>query len=88
MRQYMVHDFKTESVVFRGTESQCLNYINEEHPDQELELYWADPGDRHYIKPSFEEWLSFYYYEGFDANGLTDEEYYELEDAYNKEVSK
>ena len=47
MRQFMVHDFTTESVVFRGTEAECLEYINN-HPDQELELYWADPGERHY----------------------------------------
>lgn len=40
---------------------------------------------------SFEEWLNFNFYEGFaeDANsGLTDEEYYELEDAYYAEVEK
>lgn len=53
-RQYMVHSFETESVVFRGTESECGNYINE-HPTQELELYWAEPGDRHYKAEENEE---------------------------------
>ena len=31
---------------------------------------------------SFEEWLNREYYEGFDPSGLSDEEYYELEDAW------
>ena len=47
MTQYMVHSFDTESVVFRGTEKECLEYINN-HETEELELYWANPGDRHY----------------------------------------
>lgn len=34
------------------------------------------------IFKTFEEWLAYYYYEGFDVSGLTDEEYYELEDLY------
>lgn len=44
-------------------------------------------------KPSYEdycfqEWLNEKFYEGFDPSGLSDEEYYELEDEYMKEVSK
>lgn len=31
---------------------------------------------------SFQEWLDWVYYEGFDPSGLSDEEYYELEDEY------
>lgn len=46
--QYMVHDFKTESVVFRGTEQECTDYINAQPIDAELELYWAKPGEPHY----------------------------------------
>lgn len=46
--QYMVHDFKTESVVFRGTEKECMEYINNAPREAELELYWAEPGDKHY----------------------------------------
>ena len=33
-------------------------------------------------KLSFQEWLDWEYYEGFDPSGLSDDEYYELEDAY------
>lgn len=35
---------------------------------------------------TFQEWLNKTYYEGFDASGLSDDEYYELEDAYRREV--
>lgn len=45
--QYMVHSFESERVVFRGTEQECLDYINENYPE-ELELYWAYPGEPHY----------------------------------------
>ena len=31
---------------------------------------------------TFQEWLDYTYYEGFDTSDLTDEEYYELEDLY------
>lgn len=50
MTQYMVHDFYSESVVFRGTEKECLEYINQNDGKNhmELELYWANPGDRYY----------------------------------------
>lgn len=50
MTQYMVHDFYSESVVFRGTEQECLEYINQNDGKNhmELELYWANPGDRYY----------------------------------------
>ena len=34
---------------------------------------------------SFQEWLDKTYYPGFDASGLSDDEYYELEDTYNAE---
>lgn len=33
---------------------------------------------------SFREWLDFTYYEGFDPSGLSDEEYWELEDNYQE----
>lgn len=95
MKQFMVHDFSTESIVLRDTEARCLEYINN-HPDQELELYWAEPGERHYKHVitteedkdmTFQEWLDHMFYEGFDASGLSDEEYYALEDQYNQEVN-
>lgn len=34
---------------------------------------------------SFQEWLDFRFYPGFDASGLSDEEWYELEDEYHIE---
>lgn len=34
---------------------------------------------------SFQEWLDKTFYPGFDASGLDDDEYYELEDLYNYE---
>lgn len=44
--QFMVHDFTSDSVVFRGTENECCEWMKEhevEYPD--CELYWALPGD-------------------------------------------
>ena len=37
---------------------------------------------------SFRDWLNANYYDGFDPSGLSDEEYYELEDQYRAEVSR
>lgn len=40
-------------------------------------------------KMSFKEWLDFTYYPGFSeaaSGGLSDEEYYELEDAYRRDM--
>ena len=49
--QFMVHSFRTESVVFRGTEEECLKYINDNDSEAfPLELYWASKGDKHYIE--------------------------------------
>lgn len=31
---------------------------------------------------TFREWLDFTFYPGFDTGGLSDEEFYELEDVY------
>lgn len=41
--QCMVHDFFTESIIFRGNREECEKYINENN--RELELYWASPDD-------------------------------------------
>ena len=35
---------------------------------------------------TFQEFLDYYYWKGFDASGLSDEEYYELEDLWNDYV--
>lgn len=37
---------------------------------------------------TFREWLDRNFYEGFDIYGLSDDEYYELEDAYEKEMKR
>ena len=37
---------------------------------------------------TFKEWLAKEFYPGFDCSGLTDEEYWELEDLYLKEVEE
>lgn len=48
--QYMVHSFRLESIVFRGSEKECLEYINK-YDSQEfpLELYWASKGEKYFI---------------------------------------
>ena len=33
---------------------------------------------------SFRQWVNATYWDGFDVDGLSDEEYYELEDAWYK----
>ena len=49
--QFMVHCFRTESVVFRGTEEECIQYINDNDSEAfPLELYLASKGDKHYIE--------------------------------------
>ena len=35
---------------------------------------------------TFQEFLDYYYWKDFDASGLSDEEYYELEDLWNDYV--
>lgn len=37
---------------------------------------------------SFLEWLETVFYPDFDPSGLSDEEYYELEDQYNREMEE
>ena len=49
--QFMVHCFRIESVVFRGTEEECIQYINDNDSEAfPLEVYWASEGDKHYIE--------------------------------------
>lgn len=33
---------------------------------------------------TFREWLDITFYPGFDASGLNDQQYYDLEDMYNQ----
>lgn len=47
--QYMVHDFDSASVVFRGTRQECEDWIVEhEMTYPHCELYWALPDDQHF----------------------------------------
>lgn len=57
MTQYMVHCFYREAIVFRGTEEECLKFINENDGKDkyELELYWANPGDKYYREEEEQE---------------------------------
>lgn len=51
--QYMVHNFRCETIDFRGSEDECIKYIIE-HDSKEfpLELYWQYPGDKYYKTPN------------------------------------
>lgn len=47
--QYMVHDFDSASVVFRGTQQECEDWIVEhEMTYPNCEFYWALPDDQHF----------------------------------------
>ena len=37
---------------------------------------------------SFREWVDYYYWKGFDVDSLSDEEYYALEDEWNKYIEQ
>lgn len=50
--QWGVHQFSTESIIFRGTEEECQTYIDD-RPElwDDAEVYFMTPDDPHYIKP-------------------------------------
>ena len=49
--QFGVHQFSTESIIFRGTEDECIKYIDE-RPElwDDAEVYFMTPDDPHYRK--------------------------------------
>lgn len=49
--QYGVHQFSTESIIFRGSEEECIRYIDE-RPElwDDAEVYMMTPDDPHYQK--------------------------------------
>ncbi len=47
--QWGVHQFSTDSIIFRGTEEECANYINDNELWNDAEVYMIKPDDRHYI---------------------------------------
>jgi len=49
--QWGVHQFSTESIIFRGTQEECQRYIDD-RPElwDDAEVYFMTPDDPHYIK--------------------------------------
>ena len=45
--QLMVHDFDSESIVFRGTLEQCEHYIKKTRRTN-VEIYWALPDEQYF----------------------------------------
>lgn len=62
-----------------------INWVSEEEPIEE-----SLTEDVKKDNMSFEEWVDWYFYPGFHEalSSLTDDEYYELEDAYNADMEK
>ena len=56
--QYGVHQFSTESIIFRGTEEECAKYIDD-RPElwDDAEVYFMTPDDPHYIEEQNEQEL-------------------------------
>lgn len=49
--QYGVHQFSTDSIIFRGTEEECGKYIdNNKNLWDDAEVYMMNPNDPHYKK--------------------------------------
>ena len=46
--QWDVHQFSKESVIFRGTEEECANYINDNELWDDAEIYMILPDDPYY----------------------------------------
>ena len=59
--QYGVHQFSTESIIFRGTEEECIKYIDD-RPElwDDAEVYFMTPEDPHYLEESiysYQTWI-------------------------------
>lgn len=50
--QFGVHSFTSDSIVFRGTEDECAEYINKSGLENDAEIYMIRPDDRHYREVS------------------------------------
>lgn len=51
--QYGVHQFSTGSIIFRGTEEECIQYIDKRRNLwNDAEVYEMTPDDPHYMKES------------------------------------
>lgn len=53
--QYGVHDFNQQSIVFRGTEEECAEFIDNNGLWDDAEIYTMTPDDPHYLKEESEE---------------------------------
>ena len=57
--QYGVHQFSTDSIIFRGTEEECGKYIDERKELwDDAEVYMMTPDDPHYKKESDDDNLT------------------------------
>lgn len=54
--QWGVHQFSTNSIIFRGTEEDCKKYINDKKELwDDAEVYYMTPDDPHYIREDVEK---------------------------------
>ena len=58
--QYGVHSFSQSSIIFRGTEEECAEFIADHNLWDDAEIYAMTPDDPHYLKEA-EEKLTTYY---------------------------
>ena len=55
--QYGVHSFSQSSIIFRGTEEECAEFIADHNLWDDAEIYAMTPDDLHYLKESEEDGL-------------------------------
>ena len=55
--QYGVHSFSQSSIIFRGTEEECAEFIADHNLWDDAEIYAMTPDDPHYLKESEEDGL-------------------------------
>lgn len=53
--QYGVHDFNQQSIIFRGTEDECAEFIDSNGLWDDAEIYTIMPDDPNYLKEEAEE---------------------------------
>lgn len=86
---------KRKTGLDKATAKSIARALNKRTPN--FVSYWADEDDETKVAESldysnpmedFEKYVAYYYYPGFDYGGLSDDEYYELEDTYNREIDR
>ena len=55
--QYGVHSFSQSSIIFRGTEEECAEFIADHNLWDDAEIYAMTPDDPHYLKEAEEDGL-------------------------------